>query len=116
MTAPFVVEVLGESHDRNGFSCGIEAVDHYFRHQVTQDVRRRATLCYVAVESAGGKVAGYYTLAAAGVPLTEIPAPLAKRLPLTRVSRSTGEITFLYLTIKSPRIPAALWAGKEQRY
>ena len=28
-----------------------------------------------------GKVAGYYTLAAGGVPLTDLPAALAKRLP-----------------------------------
>jgi predicted GNAT family N-acyltransferase len=47
----------------------------------TQDVRRRATACYVAIEAATGKVAGYYTLAAAGIPLAELPPDLAKRLP-----------------------------------
>jgi predicted GNAT family N-acyltransferase len=48
---------------------------------VTQDVRRRATACYVALEAPTGKVAGYYTLAAAGIPLAEMPSSLAKRLP-----------------------------------
>lgn len=81
MNCAFVIEGLGADHDRAGFSCGIEPLDRYFRDQVTQDVRRRATACYVALEISGDRVAGYYTLAAAGVPLAEIPAPLAKRLP-----------------------------------
>ena len=81
MTAPFLIDVLGPDHDRTGFASGVEALDRYFREQVTQDVRRRATACYVAVDAAAAKVAGYYTLAAAGVALTDLPAQLAKRLP-----------------------------------
>lgn len=77
----FRVEPLGPDHDRSGFSCGIEALDRYLREQVTQDVRRRVTACYVAVEASEPKVAGYYTLAAAGVPLPDMPQSLAKRLP-----------------------------------
>jgi GNAT superfamily N-acetyltransferase len=81
MTAPFFIEALGSAHDRAGFSCGVEALDRYIREQVMQDVRRRATACYVALEAPGAKIAGYYTLAAAGVPLADLPAQLAKRLP-----------------------------------
>ena len=81
MAGPFVIEALGPGHDRASFSCGVEALDRYFQKQVTQDVRRRATVCYVACESSGAKVAGYYTLAAAGIPLADMPAELAKRLP-----------------------------------
>jgi ribosomal protein S18 acetylase RimI-like enzyme len=81
VTAAFRVEVLGPGHAREGFSCGVEALDHYFVRQATQDVRRRASACYVAVEASTGKVAGYYTLAAGGVPLTDLPDTLAKRLP-----------------------------------
>ena len=81
MAGPFVIEALGPSHDRASFSCGVEALDRYFQKQVTQDVRRRATACYVATEVSGVKVAGYYTLAAAGIPLADMPAELAKRLP-----------------------------------
>jgi predicted GNAT family N-acyltransferase len=39
------------------------------------------TACYVAIEAATGTVAGYYTLAAAGIPLAEMPPEFAKRLP-----------------------------------
>ena len=81
MTAPFAIEVLASQHDRKAFSCGVLALDRYFREQVTQDVRRRATTCYVAVEAATMRVAGYYTLAAGGIPLTDMPEAIIKRLP-----------------------------------
>lgn len=81
MTAPFPIETLGSHHDRKAFTSGVDALDRYFREQVTQDVRRRATTCYVAVEADTGRVVGYYTLAASGVPLSEMPEALAKRLP-----------------------------------
>jgi GNAT superfamily N-acetyltransferase len=77
----FRLEVLGSDHDREGFTCGVDALDTYFAHHASQDVRRRASGCYVAVDVATGKVAGYYTLAASGVPLTDLPDSLAKRLP-----------------------------------
>ena len=81
MTSAFRVEVLGAGHARDGFSCGAEALDIYFARQATQDVRRRASACYVAVEVGSGKVAGYYTLAAGGVPLTDLSEAMSKRLP-----------------------------------
>jgi ribosomal protein S18 acetylase RimI-like enzyme len=77
----FRIEPLGPDHDRSGFCCGTEALDRYFREPVTQDVRRRVTACYVSLEASGAKIAGYSTLAAAGVPLADIPQSLAKRLP-----------------------------------
>ena len=81
MTAAFVVEPLGPSHDRTEFTCGVEALDRYFRQQAGQDVRRRATACFVARDIATSRIAGYYTLAAGGILLADMPGPLAKRLP-----------------------------------
>ncbi len=81
MTAAFRLEALGANHARDGFACGVAALDVYLVRQATQDVRRRASACYVAVEAKTGKVAGYYTLAAGGVPLTDLPKALTKRLP-----------------------------------
>ena len=81
MTGRFRLEVLSASHAREGFACGVEALDQYFLRQATQDIRRRASACYVAVEDGSEKVAGYYTLAAGGVPLTDLPEVLTKRLP-----------------------------------
>jgi GNAT superfamily N-acetyltransferase len=80
MTAPFRFETLRD-HDRKGFSCAVEALDRYFREQVTQDIRRLVTACYVAIDSSNLKIAGYYTLAAASILLGSLPKSLSKRLP-----------------------------------
>jgi len=81
VTGSFLIEPLGPDHDRASFTSGVAPLDRYFREQATQDVRRRVTACYVALEAPGAEVAGYYTLAAGGIPLTDLPGSLAKRLP-----------------------------------
>ncbi len=77
----FVIEVLDQRHARISFSCGVKALDRYFHQQVSQDIKRRATACYVAVDSTSKKVAGYYTLAAGGIALSDLPEAFAKKLP-----------------------------------
>jgi ribosomal protein S18 acetylase RimI-like enzyme len=78
---PFRFEALGDRHDRAAFGCGDEALDRYFQTQATQDIRRRIANCFVVVEAATGQVAAYYTLSAASIPLVDLPADEAKRLP-----------------------------------
>ncbi len=77
----FVIEALSSRHRRDQFSCGIEALDRYVRRQVAQDMRRRATACFVATEEASDLIAGFYTLAAGAVLLSDLPETIAKRLP-----------------------------------
>jgi ribosomal protein S18 acetylase RimI-like enzyme len=79
--ATFRFEVLGGRHDRQSFACGEEALDRYFRHQATEDVRRRVTNCFVIVDVASGSVAGYYTLSASGISLKDLPPDDAKKVP-----------------------------------
>lgn len=79
--APYRFEALGDGHDRAAFGCGDEALDRYFRTQATQDIRRRVANCFAVVEAATGRVAGYYTLSAASIPLVDLPAEETKRLP-----------------------------------
>lgn len=81
MTAPFRLEPLDARHDRKAFECGEEALDRYFQRQVTQDIRRRITSGFVAVESATDRVAAFYTLASASIPLSDLPPDLVERLP-----------------------------------
>jgi ribosomal protein S18 acetylase RimI-like enzyme len=81
VSVPFHLEPLSAEHDRSGFSCGEHALDTYFQTQVTQDVRRHITNCFVAVERATAIVAGFYTLAAASIPVLDLPASVTKRLP-----------------------------------
>lgn len=68
------------AHDRNEFDSGSAPLDRYLREQVTQDVRRRVAACFVALTDEA-KVAGYYTLASASVPLGDLPEATAKKLP-----------------------------------
>src|SRR5271165_4280448 len=77
----FRYEALSDQHDRAAFRCGEEVLDRYFREQATQDIHRRVANCFVAVESATGRVAAYYTLSAASVALVDLPPELSKRLP-----------------------------------
>lgn len=79
--ASFTVAVLNEQHDRSGFSCGKESLDRYLRQQAGQDMRRRVTICYAATDNETQRVAGYYTLSASSMLLTEVPAPFGKKLP-----------------------------------
>jgi GNAT superfamily N-acetyltransferase len=74
------VEVLAAAHDRSAFGCGVPALDRYLREQAGQDARRRVAAPFVATDD-GRRVLGFYTLSATAIELTEVPEPLAKRLP-----------------------------------
>lgn len=80
MTGSFRIEALGSMHHRTDFSSGVEPLDRYLRELVTQDVKRRLSNCFVALEETG-VVAGYYTLAATSLPMTELSEEEARRLP-----------------------------------
>jgi GNAT superfamily N-acetyltransferase len=47
---------------------------------VGQDIKRRLTACFTALDG-NARVAGYYTLASASILLTDLPDNLAKKLP-----------------------------------
>jgi len=82
MTQPlFSVVPLTKSHRREGFSSGSEALDIYFSAQVGQDIKRNITKCFVAVDNANQKIAGYYTLSAAQIPLPGLPKEIARKMP-----------------------------------
>jgi GNAT superfamily N-acetyltransferase len=74
------VDPLAAGHDRESFSCGVEALDRYIRAQASQDVRRHAAAAFVITPD-GKAIAGFYTLSAHLVHLDDLPAGLAKRVP-----------------------------------
>jgi GNAT superfamily N-acetyltransferase len=77
---PFRVVRLATEHNRKAFDSGSEPLDRYFQHQVTQDIRRRITACFVVICSEQ-RISGYYTLASASILLADLPAATAKKLP-----------------------------------
>ncbi|MGO8739777.1 GNAT family N-acetyltransferase [Rhodoblastus sp.] len=80
MTHGFRIEFLAAAHDRQKFSCGVAPLDIYLRELASQDVKRRVSNCFVAIDDAGA-IAGYYTFAATSLPLGELSADEARRLP-----------------------------------
>jgi GNAT superfamily N-acetyltransferase len=80
MTRPFLVERLAQ-HERSRFSSGVDALDTYFRLRVGQDERRKVANCFVAITADRAEIAGYYTLSATAIPLTDLPATVTKKLP-----------------------------------
>jgi GNAT superfamily N-acetyltransferase len=77
----FRVERLSGVHDSKDFSCGSAPLDRYLGEQASQDVKRRVATCFVAVGVETGEVAGYYTLAAAGVALTALAPDVVRKVP-----------------------------------
>lgn len=78
---PFLVAALETwIHDRSRFDCGVLALNRYLREQVSQDIRRRVAACFVALDDSQ-RIAAYYTLASASVPLTGLPDDLRRKLP-----------------------------------
>lgn len=76
----FRIVPLEASHDRSMFSSGSKPLDNYFQKQVTQDIRRRVTACFVAI-TIEQRIAGYYTLTAASILLSDLPDKIVKKLP-----------------------------------
>jgi GNAT superfamily N-acetyltransferase len=78
----WVVELLGNHHDRSNFSSGNASLDRYLKEQAGQDLRRACGSPFVLVPRAGASsILGYYTLSSYGIDIGELPADVAKKLP-----------------------------------
>lgn len=80
MSSSFVFEPLNSAHDRKAFSCEVPALDRYFRELASQDMKRRVSNCFVALDETG-VVAGFYTFAATSLPLNDLSPDETRRLP-----------------------------------
>lgn len=76
----YQIELLGHQHDRAGFSCGIAPLDHYLQKVAGQDLKKRVAAVFVATPN-GKVIAGFYTLSAHTVDLSDLPVDIAKKLP-----------------------------------
>ena len=76
------VELLGPNHDRLAFDCGVPVLNSYLQQYARQDLERGVATPYVLVPSTNpDEIAGFYTLTATAVKLTELPPEIVKRLP-----------------------------------
>src|SRR6266511_400235 len=74
-----VIEPLGK-HDRAAFSCGIDALDDWFRFRAGQDERRNVARIFVAIDDRHGVIV-FYSLSSFTLSITDLPPEHAKRLP-----------------------------------
>ncbi len=80
MSRPYRIEVLAKQ-DRSRFDCGTAELNVYLQKRSGQDQRRRFTVCFLLIDNATGEIAGYYTLAAGSVLLSDLPEVTRKKLP-----------------------------------
>ena len=80
----FTFEPLDKKrHDRESFTCGVEALDRYLKQQASQDVEKRMAAVMVATPD-GRSIAGYYTLSQYAVAVGDLPAEVYQKLKLPR--------------------------------
>jgi GNAT superfamily N-acetyltransferase len=79
-TASYRIEPLAGRHKRAAFSCGVPALDRYLQKQAGQDVSEHVAAAFVITPD-GETIAGFYTLSAHTVNLSDLPDEVAKKLP-----------------------------------
>ena len=72
--------LLNASHDRTRFACEEESLTNYLKTQVSQDIKRRVSICFVKMD-AGNRVIGYYTLASESLGRDTIPEVFRNQVP-----------------------------------
>jgi hypothetical protein len=80
--ADLQISPLAETHDRAGFTCGVESLDRYIKAQAGQDVRRKADAVFLLSALAEpARILGYYTLCAMTIAQGEAPEAARKHVP-----------------------------------
>ncbi len=74
------IEILQKNHNRKNFSCGEEILNNYIKHQVSQDIKKKLTVCFVLVDE-NEEVKGFYTLSNSSIPKVFVPEKFQKSLP-----------------------------------
>ncbi|MBE8720675.1 GNAT family N-acetyltransferase [Sphingobacterium pedocola] len=78
------LKVLEKRHNRKGFSCGVLELDNYIKHYVSQDVKRKLSVCYV-LDDEDANVIAYFTLSSGSVDLNDIPDDLKSSLKYAEI-------------------------------
>ena len=84
----FEIVHLSSVHHRTHFDCGEDALTKYIKHQANQDIKRKLSVCFVAINELNHVIA-YYTLSNSGVPKELIPVTLQKKFPNSYVTIPT---------------------------
>lgn len=77
----YITVPLRKAFDRTSFDCGKASLNSYILTQVSQDVKKKLTVCFVLLNSDKVTVDGYYTLSNASIPYNQVPTILRKKFP-----------------------------------
>jgi predicted GNAT family N-acyltransferase len=78
----FVCEPLDKKHDRQRFRCGVAELDEWLQRRARQDQDRQVAAVHVLVpKDEPARIAGFYTLSAAAIVLTDLPQAFIRKLP-----------------------------------
>jgi len=75
-----IIVPFDKKYGRNGFDCGVPALNNYLKTQASQDIRNHYNVTFVAL-GAEDKITGFYTLSNASASLSQIPHGTQKKLP-----------------------------------
>lgn len=72
--------LLDKIHNRKAFECEEQQLTQYIQKQVSQDIKKKLAICFVAIDS-DNNVIGYYTLSSESLGREEIPEKYIKKVP-----------------------------------
>lgn len=74
------ISILNKTHNRKNFECEEQSLTDYIQRQVSQDVKKRLAICFVATDK-DNNVTGYYTLTSESLGRDLIPEKYLKKVP-----------------------------------
>lgn len=74
------ISILNKTHNRKGFQCEEQRLTHYIQRQVSQDVKKKLAICFVATDE-DNNVMGYYTLSSESLGREQIPDKYIIKVP-----------------------------------
>ncbi len=77
----YVTRSLEKSFIRKEFDCGKSSLNNYIQTQVSQDVKKKLSVCFVLLDTDQKTVLGYYTLSNGSIPHDSVPEKLRKKYP-----------------------------------
>jgi ribosomal protein S18 acetylase RimI-like enzyme len=74
------ISILDKAHNRRNFECEEKSLTDYIQKQVSQDLKKRLAICFVAADK-DNNVIGYYTLSSESLGRDLIPEKYLKKVP-----------------------------------
>ncbi|MEZ5534451.1 MAG: hypothetical protein R3F02_02395 [Thiolinea sp.] len=81
----YIIRPYQKGDNKCSFCCSIPKLDHYFRSSLSQDIKRSQAAGYVLWDEKQKTVAGYFTVSAIHIFLSQLPEQYKKKLPYSEV-------------------------------